>query len=101
MAVLHYQYYAGNVWRALLGIDMGIGIIWIMNCLKRRNEFGGGDAKLLSLIGAVIGWKVIFIFLIAFFLLLGFRKITKNYKTLPFAPFITFGTLLFLFLNGI
>lgn len=94
---LHYQFLSGNVWQALLGIDAGIGIIWLMNIIKKRGNFGGGDAKLLAFIGTILGWKVIFVFFISLLLLIGFRKITKNYAPIAFAPFISSGTFLFLF----
>jgi len=87
IAILHYQYYAGNIWQALLGIDMGIGIVWIMNCL-RLNSLGGGDAKLMALIGSVMGWQVILaVALLAWVIFLPFKYKLKQ-KKVAYSPFI-------------
>lgn len=65
---------------------------------------GGGDIKLLAMIGAWLGWRSLpFIILISSFsgtilgggtLLLARRKLSE---TIPFGPFLVLGTLLYLF----
>lgn len=93
---------------ALLGVAVGGGILWALAWaspyLFGKEGMGGGDIKLLAMIGAFLGWKatlltimigslsgsVIGVSLIA----LGFLK--RN-EYLPFGPFLVFGALLSMF----
>jgi leader peptidase (prepilin peptidase)/N-methyltransferase len=70
----------------------------------RRSWMGLGDAKLLLLIGAVIGWDVSRAVLIAFVLvfpvaltLLVRHGIAGRKATIPFGPFLSLGALIVLF----
>ncbi|QWE16830.1 A24 family peptidase [Polynucleobacter sp. AP-Nino-20-G2] len=48
---------------ALIGACLGYGVIWALNALyyllKHRNGIGMGDAKLLSALGAWLGWATL------------------------------------------
>jgi leader peptidase (prepilin peptidase)/N-methyltransferase len=70
--------------------------------LVRRDAMGMGDVKLAVLLGAVVGWKVFGAILVGclamlpFALLMLVRDGSIRDATLPFGPFLGFGTLLIL-----
>lgn len=95
---------------SLLGIVAGGGIIYAtgylfdlvyFRLLKRppiqgeTESMGGGDVKLLALIGAFLGWQraVIAFFIAPFFgLILGiFSLVKKKDHTIPYGPFLSLG----------
>jgi leader peptidase (prepilin peptidase)/N-methyltransferase len=70
----------------------------------RRSWMGMGDAKLLLLIGVVLGWGVVSAVLIALLcvfpvalLLLVRHGIAARKATIPFGPFLSLGALIVLF----
>jgi leader peptidase (prepilin peptidase)/N-methyltransferase len=71
--------------------------------LVRRDAMGMGDIKLALLLGAVVGWKVFGAIVIGCIAMLPFalamllRDGSIRGATLPFGPFLAFGTLLLLF----
>ncbi|WP_197260198.1 prepilin peptidase [Paenibacillus dendritiformis] len=74
----------------LLGIATGAGLLYIM-ALIVRESFGGGDIKLMAVVGVALGWQLAFIFLIfvlvgAFLYALLFIRRSKGIK-MPLAPF--------------
>lgn len=93
---------------ALIGLGLGAGsliaIIYGYFLLTKRQGMGGGDVKLLGMIGVFIGWQgVLFtIFIssvigtvvgIAWILMQG-----KNMKAaIPFGPFLSLGAIIYLF----
>ena len=101
---------------SLIGIFVGGGVIYLtgtvfdlvyFKLLKKppiqgeTESIGGGDVKLLAMIGAFLGWKsAILAFLLAPFLGLVFGLInllTKKDHTIPYGPFLSLGALLALF----
>ena len=90
---------------AFLGILAGGGIIWITGFLGalafKKEAMGGGDVKLMAMIGAFLGWKMVF--LTIFFAsvtgaLIGILfKIFTGKEYIPFGPFLSIGALLALF----
>ena len=62
---------------------------------------GGGDVKLLAMIGAFMGWKLALLtfFLAPFFgLVIGvFNILTKKDHTIPYGPFLSIAALISLF----
>ncbi len=95
---------------ALLGVAVGGGILWTLAWLSPylfgKEGMGGGDIKLMAMIGAFFGWKpalltimigslsgsVIGIALIAF-------RLLKRDEYIPFGPFLVFGALLSMFFS--
>jgi len=87
---------------SLIGIAVGGGILYLVAqayyLVRKEEGMGGGDIKLLAMIGAFLGWKGALIALmlgafagtiagIAMILIRG-----KNFKyALPFGPFLSFG----------
>jgi leader peptidase (prepilin peptidase)/N-methyltransferase len=93
---------------SLLGLLIGGGSLWLVawtySLITRKEGMGGGDIKLLGMIGTFIGWKgVLFSIFVAslagtfvgmiFMLLKG-----KNLKfAIPFGPFLSIGALSYVF----
>jgi leader peptidase (prepilin peptidase)/N-methyltransferase len=101
---------------SLLGILAGGGIIWLsgwlfdqvyFKILKRppiqgeTESMGGGDVKLLAMIGAFLGWKLaILTFFLAPFLgaIVGIvNLIVKKDHTIPYGPFLALAAMISLF----
>jgi leader peptidase (prepilin peptidase)/N-methyltransferase len=73
--------------------------------VKRQEGMGGGDIKLLAMIGAMIGWKgVLFTIFIgsaigtlAGFLMMVFLHTGTIRLRIPFGPFLSLGAVLYIF----
>jgi leader peptidase (prepilin peptidase)/N-methyltransferase len=116
---LHLQpvtYNLQPLFNSFLGIIIGGGIIYAsgflfdlvyFRLLKRpaiqgeTESMGGGDVKLLAMVGAFLGWqKAILTFFLAPFLgaIIGIiNLIIKKDHTMPYGPFLSIGALLSLF----
>jgi len=73
---------------------------WIGNVLFRKESMGGGDVKLLAMMGAFFGfYKAFWVFILAPFIALPFalwQRIVHKEETIPYGPFLVFwGVLLF------
>ncbi|MDI6606634.1 MAG: A24 family peptidase, partial [Candidatus Omnitrophota bacterium] len=101
---------------SLLGILIGGGIIYFsgflfdlvyFKLLKRppiqgeTESMGGGDVKLLAMIGAFLGWQraLLTFFIAPFFgLVVGIiTLIRKKDHTIPYGPFLALGALVSIF----
>lgn len=93
---------------SFLGIVVGGGILlaiaWLYEKMAKREGMGGGDIKLLGMLGAFLGWKavlpIIFIAslvgsLIGVPLMLLQKGDTK--LAIPFGPFLAFSATVYLF----
>lgn len=92
---------------SLLGILLGGGLLlaiaWGYQLLTAREGMGGGDIKLLAMIGAFLGWKAIFpiIFLASLggtligVPLMVLRRENSRFA-LPFGPFLSLAAIVFL-----
>jgi leader peptidase (prepilin peptidase)/N-methyltransferase len=89
------------------GLLAGGGILlltgWLGKLVFRKDSMGGGDVKLLAMIGAFVGvTKVGLIFLLAPFPALPFalwQRFVKKEETIPFGPFLAL-TGAFVFMQG-
>ncbi|MFZ0724231.1 MAG: A24 family peptidase [Desulfobacterales bacterium] len=93
---------------ALLGIAIGGGSLFLValvyHLLTRKEGMGGGDIKLLAMIGALIGWKGV---LFTIFVSSAVGTVTglaimaatrQNMKlAVPFGPFLSIGALVYVF----
>lgn len=101
---------------SLLGIFVGGGIIWFtgflfdvvyFKLLKKppiqgeTESMGGGDVKLLAMIGAFLGWKcaLLTFFIAPFFgAVIGLvNMLVKKDHTIPYGPFLSLSALLCVF----
>jgi leader peptidase (prepilin peptidase)/N-methyltransferase len=92
---------------SLLGILVGGGIIWLTGFVGKlvfkKEAMGGGDIKLMAMIGAFLGWKMVLMTI--FFgsitgAVLGILfKLLTGKEYIPFGPFLSIGALLSLFVG--
>lgn len=93
---------------SLIGIISGGGILFIValvfEALTKKEGMGGGDVKLLAMIGAWLGWKAVPFVILASSLagsILGVVALLLSGKGLrtkiPFGPFLAFGAILYIF----
>jgi len=93
---------------SLIGMILGGGILlliaWGYYLLTKKEGMGGGDIKLLAMIGAFLGWKaVIFTIFVGSAIgtvagiVLAIRTNGGRRLAIPFGPFLGIGALLFLF----
>lgn len=99
----------GHSWQnSLLGILLGGGslllVAYAYQRLTGKEGMGGGDIKLLAMMGAFLGWKavpfIIFVSslvgsLIGVSIMLFHKKDTK--LAIPFGPYLAFGAVLYIF----
>ena len=93
---------------SLIGILAGGGslllVAWLYNLITKKDGMGGGDIKLLAMIGALVGWKgVLFTIFVSsavgtisgIIIMLLTKKTMK--LAIPFGPFLAFGAVLYIF----
>jgi leader peptidase (prepilin peptidase) / N-methyltransferase len=93
---------------ALMGLLIGGGVLWtiavVYGYLRKEEGMGGGDIKLLAMIGGFLGWKsLIFILLVSSFTgaVVGItamiiKKQDMKYAV-PFGPFLSAAAIAYLF----
>ncbi len=96
-------------WRSsLIGIVAGGGVIWLIielyYRLRKEEGMGGGDVKLLAMIGAFLGWRAILFTLFAASLVgsvvgvsLMFLQKKDGKLAIPFGPYLALGAVLYIF----
>jgi leader peptidase (prepilin peptidase)/N-methyltransferase len=96
---------------SLLGILLGGGSLLLVaygyQWLTGKEGMGGGDIKLLAMMGAFLGWKSILFIIFASSLVGSVIGITimlvqkKDSKlAIPFGPYLAFGAVLYIFFGG-
>jgi leader peptidase (prepilin peptidase)/N-methyltransferase len=103
-----------TVWyRGLLssgtGLLVGGVLLWLAGVLGqkvfKKDSMGGGDIKLLAMVGSFIGWeKVILTFFTAPFLALPFAlysRFIRKEETFPYGPFLAIAALIQFFFGDI
>ncbi|WP_447984785.1 prepilin peptidase [Nitrospira sp. Nam74] len=90
----------------LLGGGVLLGLAWISPYLFGKEGMGGGDIKLLAMIGAFLGWKpVVLTMLIGAIVgaVVGVTLITlkvlRRDQYLPFGPFLALGAIVSMFFH--
>lgn len=91
--------------QSFLGAVVGGGVIYLTGLLGdflfKKESMGGGDVKLLAMIGAFLGWqKVLLTFFIAplFGAIIGIIVlIKKKDHYIPYGPFLSLGAIIALF----
>lgn len=99
----------GQSWlNSLLGILLGGGslllVAYLYQLLTGKEGMGGGDIKLLAMMGAYLGWKAIPFIIFASSLvgsLVGISIMLLQKKdsklAIPFGPYLAFGAVLYIF----
>lgn len=99
-----------TVWESLLGVLIGGGCLFAIafgyEVITKREGMGGGDIKLLAMLGAFLGWKSLFFILFVSSLLGAVIGITlmvlkgENMKyAVPFGPFLSIAAVAYLFVG--
>ena len=94
-----------------LGLLIGGGSLWFVawayNLIARRDGMGGGDIKLLAMIGTIIGWQGVIFTIFASSVVGSCIGITmmlikdKNMKyAIPFGPFLSIGAIAYVFFGS-
>ena len=100
-----------TVWESLLGILIGGGclfaIAFLYEIITKREGMGGGDIKLLAMLGAFLGWKSLFFVLFASSLLgavVGVSAMIMKGQDMkyavPFGPFLSIAAIAYLFVGA-
>lgn len=95
-------------WESLIGAISGGGSLFLVavayQWLFKREGMGGGDVKLLAMIGAFLGWKAVILTILLSSLIgsiIGIAIILikgKDFKyAIPFGPFLSLGAAISLF----
>lgn len=93
---------AGAILDSLAGILVGGGSIYAMGVLGKmafkKEAMGGGDVKLMAMIGAFLGWRLV---LLTFFLAPFFGtavgiivKIKEKKDIIPYGPYLSLATII-------
>jgi leader peptidase (prepilin peptidase)/N-methyltransferase len=93
---------------SLVGILLGGGSLFLVATLYqwlfKREGMGGGDVKLLAMIGAFLGWKAVILTILLGSLIGSIMGIIimvlkgKDFKyAIPFGPFLSLGAVISLF----
>ena len=93
---------------ALLGILVGGGslflVAWLYSLLTKKEGMGGGDIKLLAMMGALVGWQgVLFTIFVSSLVgtLSGLAVMLQSRKgmklAVPFGPFLSIGGITYIF----
>jgi leader peptidase (prepilin peptidase)/N-methyltransferase len=93
---------------SLLGIAVGGGLLWVLAWaspyLFGKEGMGGGDIKLLAMIGAFLGWKPALLTIMIGSLVgsvvgigLMAAQVIKRDEHIPFGPFLVVGAVLSMF----
>ena len=107
-ALMTYPFFYPGVVSSLAGIAAGGGIVFVISSLyylaSGQAGMGGGDVKLLAMVGAFLGWKGVFFTLfsgafvgaaIGLSLMVFWGK--KSKYALPFGPFLSLGAYVYVF----
>jgi leader peptidase (prepilin peptidase)/N-methyltransferase len=93
---------------SLIGIILGGGLLlsvaWGYYLLTKKEGMGGGDIKLLAMLGAFLGWKGVIVTILAASAIGTLAGIAVALRTgggrklaIPFGPFISLGAILYVF----
>jgi len=96
---------------SVLGLLIGGGSLWFVawayNLIAHRDGMGGGDIKLLAMIGTIIGWQGVIFTVFASSVMGSCVGITimlikgKNMKfAIPFGPFLSIGAIAYVFFGS-
>jgi leader peptidase (prepilin peptidase) / N-methyltransferase len=96
---------------SLIGVVVGGGSLWLVasvyELITKKEGMGGGDIKLLAMMGAFFGWKAIpFIIFVSSLAgsVIGITVMLVQKKdsklAIPFGPFLALGAILYLFFGG-
>jgi leader peptidase (prepilin peptidase)/N-methyltransferase len=95
---------------SLAGMAVGGGILWLLAWLSPilfgKEGMGGGDIKLMAMVGAVLGWQPVLLATMVASLVgsivgtgLIASRFMRRHDYLPFGPFLAIGSIVALFFH--
>jgi len=91
----------------LIGGGVLFGVAFVYELITKREGMGGGDIKLLAMIGAFLGWQsLLFVLLVSSFagaavgITVMIVKGQDMKYAVPFGPFLSLGAIAYLFFGG-
>jgi leader peptidase (prepilin peptidase)/N-methyltransferase len=105
LAGLVLSFWTQGLLNAVLGMLLGGGILYLAGTIAqwilKKEAMGGGDVKLLAMIGAFLGWKaVLWTLFTGSFVGTGvglYLRFVKKQERIPFGPCLALGAFLYLF----
>ena len=90
---------------SVLGVLLGGGILYLTGSvgewILKKEAMGGGDVKLLAMIGAVLGWRgalwTIFVSSLIGSVVGVYLRLKNGEKEIPFGPYLALGAFFYLF----
>ena len=99
--------YKASLAGVLVGGGSLLAVAWIYSLITKKEGMGGGDIKLLAMIGAFIGWKGVLLtifFSSAIGTLCGLLVMIRSGKNMklaiPFGPFLAIGCMIHIFFGN-
>ena len=96
-----FKAFWASLWGALVGGASIYIIGYLVEIVFKKEAMGGGDVKLLAMIGSFLGWKlVILTFFVApvFGSIVGvILKIREGRQTIPYGPYLSLAALISIF----
>lgn len=91
-----------SILHSVLGALIGGGVIYLTgiagNFIFKKESMGGGDVKLLAMVGAFLGWKLALLTLFSaciFGSIIGLPlRIWRKVELIPFGPFLSIGAII-------
>ncbi len=85
----------------VFGVSVPLIVVTTYEMLRKKSVMGGGDIKLIGMIGAFLGWHplgaILFYSALGGGIFAASTKLAGHSSRLPFAPFLALGTLYTLF----
>jgi len=94
--------YVSSLLNSVLGVLAGGGMMFLLGVVGefifKKEALGGGDVKLMAMMGAFLGWKLIVLtFFLAPFMGAGvgiFMKIRFKKEVIPYGPYLSAGAII-------
>ncbi|MFH0877396.1 MAG: prepilin peptidase [Candidatus Omnitrophota bacterium] len=107
-SIYHTASHVASLRSSALGVLVGGGVLWILGCVGdfvfKKESMGGGDVKLLAMIGAFLGWSTALMVLpVASCLgaIVGIIiKLRTKESVIAFGPYLSMGALICMFFGG-
>lgn len=97
----HWSSFLYSVWGAAVGGSMIYAMGFLGEIIFKKEAMGGGDVKLMAMIGSIVGWKsaLLIFFLAPFFgAFVGiYLKFVKKIDIIPYGPYLSLATLIVIF----
>ena len=97
-APIFWKGFLYSLWGAAVGGSMIYATGFIGELIFKKEAMGGGDAKLMAMIGSIVGWKLaVLIFFIAPFFgaFIGiYIKFVKKIDIIPYGPYLSLATVI-------